>query len=165
MKGIIIALVLLSVIPIAQAINITCSSSAICSGDTLIRVNDCYANSDQFYVNESISCPDGCDPVSGRCNPPIDVNPNKYLPVTNLSCSDENTLMIESREYNCVGSSCKWLNTTTYQHCDNGCYENVDEQGAGCSPTEFNILVYSMIFFFAFIVIIIAVFGKRRGRR
>lgn len=165
MRMLILALVVLLLIPVAEGINVTCSSSVNCIGDILNRINDCNANGEQFYINTSIDCPDGCDSVAGRCNPAMNIDPNSYIPITNQSCFNNNTLMIEKKEYKCVGNSCKWINNTQYQFCDNGCYENVNELGAECSPSNFNLMIYTMIIFFAFIVIIVSVFKKKKKRR
>lgn len=166
MKLLILAMALLLVFPVVEAINITCLSSAECVGDNLLRINDCTVNSEPFYVNETISCPDGCDAVAGRCNPPMNIDPNQFIPITNRSCYDDNTLMIESKEFTCAGSTCKWLNETRLQYCDSGCYENVNEQGAGCSPTYFTLFIYTIIFFFAFLILTAWFLGKKkRGKK
>lgn len=169
MKMIIFALALLMLIPVVEGtINVTCISSVNCLGDILNKVNDCSANGEQFYINTSVNCPDGCDSVAGRCNPPVEIDPNAYITETNRSCTDSSTLKIEKQEYKCIGSSCKWQNNTVYKFCDNGCYEGVTELGADCSPTQFNLLLYTMVFFFAFLLLtasFIKIKGKKKGRK
>jgi len=55
-----------------------------------------------------------------------------------------------------------WLNTTISETCANGCYDNMNYLGAGCAPSEFEIVVYTIVIVLAFLA---AFYGIGRMRK
>ena len=88
------------------------------------------------------------------------------------TCEDSQWLRIDSFVQQCAGPegaytpTCYWINTSRLYYCANGCYENINEYGDGCAPTEFTIYAGSIILFLASIGAIGMIYGKKkRGRR
>ena len=89
--------------------------------------------------------------------------------VTQSTCLDSETLATLRNVRYCTGKegnytpTCYWLNTTKLTYCTNGCYENITENGASCSPTNFNLWI--LIGFFSIIGIIVLGYSSKRGRK
>ncbi len=87
------------------------------------------------------------------------------VPVTDADCIDNNTLRLKTDTYLCTGDSCSWFNKTQIINCENGCFDEINAQGSGCSPTTFDVLIMTMVILFAFIGLVMFLMGKKKKRK
>lgn len=90
--------------------------------------------------------------------------------ITNKSCVNNYTLKIEGAVWREVTSpywnetAGYWDNKTAYQYCDNGCYEHLGTQGAGCAPPAFDLYIWVGGVFFI-IMFLLFLFFREKGKR
>lgn len=89
----------------------------------------------------------------------FNVDANADTTITEYSCSNNNTLKIDSNIRYCAGAEsespvCYWVNKTKYQTCEYGCYDGVVENGSYCSPPDYILWGFGLIMFFVAIFLI-----------
>lgn len=107
--------------------------------------------------------------VTELCTPEIISMCEPFDDWTKAECIDSNTLRktkecVISWSENTTDYICHWTKTQDF-NCDNGCYENITQIGAGCSPTDMELMGMVGIIFIIFIVAISFLLGGKRKRR